>query len=57
VLLMLDNFGDFTDAYRGSEANLKAYEDNKALPRVDHAQSRPTARSSAPFGHDTIVGG
>ena len=41
VLLMLgDNFGDFTDAYRGSEAErLKAYEDNKdALgPRVDHA--------------------
>ena len=32
VLLMLgDNFGDFTDAYRGSEAErLKAYEDNKA---------------------------
>ena len=41
VLLMLgDNFGDFTDAYRGSEAErLKVYEDNKdALgPRVDHA--------------------
>ena len=31
VLLMLgDNFGDFSDAYRGSEAErLKAYEDNK----------------------------
>ena len=35
-----DNFGDFSDAYRGSEAErLKAYEENKdALgPRVDHA--------------------
>ena len=57
VLLMLgDNFGDFTDAYRGSEAErLKAYEDNKARwGREWIMLANPAYGSfeSAPFGHD-----
>ena len=57
VLLMLgDNFGDFTDTYRGSEAErLKAYEDNKARwGREWIMLANPAYGSfeSAPFGHD-----
>ena len=57
VLLNLgDNFGDFTDAYRGSEAErMKAYEDNLArwgrewimLPNPAYGSF-----DSATFGHD-----
>jgi acid phosphatase len=57
VLLNLgDNFGDFSDAYRGSEAErLKAYEDNKARwGREWIMLANPAYGSfeSAPFGHD-----
>ena len=57
VLLMLgDNFGDFTDAYRGSEAErLKAYEDNKARWGREWIMLANPAYGSfetAPFGHD-----
>lgn len=56
LLLMGDNFGDFTDAYRGSEAErLKAYEDNKARwGREWIMLANPAYGSfeSAPFGHD-----
>ena len=57
VLLMLgDNFGDFTDAYRGSEADrLKAYEENKGRwGREWIMLANPAYGSfeSAPFGHD-----
>jgi len=57
VLLMLgDNFGDFVDSYRGSEAErLKVYEDNKARwGREWIMLANPAYGSfeSAPFGHD-----
>ena len=57
VLLMLgDNFGDFTDAYRGSEAErLKAYEDNKARWGREWIMiANPSYGSfeSAPYAHD-----
>ena len=57
VLLMLgDNFGDFVDSYRGSEADrLKVYEENKARwGREWIMLANPTYGSfeSAPFGHD-----
>jgi len=57
VLLMLgDNLSDFTDAYRGSEADrLKVYEDNKARwGREWIMLANPAYGSfeSAPFGHD-----
>jgi acid phosphatase len=51
-----DNFGDFVDSYRGSEAErLKVYEDNKARwGREWIMLANPTYGSfeSAPFGHD-----
>jgi acid phosphatase len=57
VLLNLgDNFGDFSDAYRGSEAErLKAYEDNKERwGREWIMLANPTYGSfeTAPFKHD-----
>jgi 5'-nucleotidase (lipoprotein e(P4) family) len=57
VLLMLgDNFGDFTDAYRGSEAErLKAFEDNKerwGREWIMLANPAYGSFESAPFGHD-----
>lgn len=57
VLLMLgDDFGDFTDASRGSEAErLKAYEDNRQRwGREWLMLANPTYGSfdRAPFGHD-----
>jgi acid phosphatase len=57
VLLNLgDNFGDFSDAYRGSEAErLKAFEDNKdRWGREWLMLANPAYGSfeSAPFGHD-----
>ena len=57
VLLMLgDNFSDFTDAYRGSEADrLKVYEDNKARWGREWIMLANPAYGSfetAPFGHD-----
>jgi 5'-nucleotidase (lipoprotein e(P4) family) len=57
VLLNLgDNFGDFSDAYRGSEAErLKAFEDNKdRWGREWIMLANPTYGSfdTAPFGHD-----
>ena len=57
VLLNLgDNFGDFTDAYRGSDAErLKVFEDNKARwGREWIMLANPAYGSfeSAPFGHD-----
>jgi len=57
VLLNIgDNFGDFTDAYRGSEAErLKVYEANKArFGREWIMLPNPTYGSfeSATFGHD-----
>jgi 5'-nucleotidase (lipoprotein e(P4) family) len=57
VLLNLgDNFGDFSDAYRGSEADrLKAFEDNKdRWGREWLMLANPAYGSfeSAPFGHD-----
>ncbi|MBV8168171.1 MAG: 5-nucleotide phosphatase [Alphaproteobacteria bacterium] len=51
-----DNFGDFVDAYRGSEAErLKIYEDNRARwGREWIMLANPSYGSfeSAPFGHD-----
>lgn len=51
-----DNFGDFTDAFRGSEADrLKAYEENKErFGREWIVIANPSYGSfeSAPFGHD-----
>lgn len=51
-----DNFGDFSDAYRGSEAErLKVYEDNRARwGREWIMLPNPTYGSfeSAPFGHN-----
>jgi acid phosphatase len=57
VLLNLgDNFGDFVDGYRGSEAErLKIYEDNRARwGREWIMLANPSYGSfeSAPFGHD-----
>jgi acid phosphatase len=57
VLLMLgDNFGDFVDAYRGSEAErLKVFEDNRQRwGREWIMLANPSYGSfeSAPFGHD-----
>ena len=57
VLLMLgDNFGDFTDAYRGNEAErLKAFEDNKqrwGREWIMLANPAYGSFESAPFGHD-----
>lgn len=57
VLLNIgDNFGDFTDAFRGSEAERqKVFEDNKARwGREWIVIANPTYGSfeSAPFGHD-----
>jgi len=57
VLLNLgDNFGDFSDAYRGSEAErLKVYEDNKARWGREWIMLANPAYGSfetATFGHD-----
>src|SRR5258706_1481191 len=56
LLNMGDNFGDFVDGYRGSEAErLKIYEDNKARwGREWLMLANPAYGSfeSAPFGHD-----
>jgi acid phosphatase len=56
VLNMGDNFGDFVDAYKGSEAErLKIFEDNKARwGREWIMLANPSYGSfeSAPFGHD-----
>jgi len=58
ILLNLgDNFGDFVDAYKGTEAErLKIYEDNKERwGREWIVLANPTYGSfeTAPFGHDT----
>lgn len=57
VLLNIgDNFGDFTDAFRGSEAErLKVYEDNKVRwgrEWIVIANPNYGSFESAPFGHD-----
>jgi len=57
VLLNLgDNFGDFSDAYRGSEAErLKAFEDNKdrwGREWIMLANPAYGSFETAPFGHD-----
>ena len=57
VLLMLgDNFGDFVDAYRGSEAErLKVFEENRerwGREWIMLANPAYGSFESAPFGHD-----
>lgn len=57
VLLNLgDNFGDFSDAYRGTEAErLKAFEDNRerwGREWIMFANPSYGSFESAPFGHD-----
>jgi acid phosphatase len=51
-----DNFGDFDDAYRGSEADrMKAFEANKALwgrEWIMIANPQYGSFDTAPFGHD-----
>jgi acid phosphatase len=61
LLLVGDNFGDFSDAYRGSEdERMKAFEDARAhwghdwlmLPNPSYGSFE-----SAPFGHDFKISG